>query len=67
MTVNKLNLYEVYGEYGAAGRHIKHNYYAQSPENAKKMFAKRIKRDYPYIWERMGFRNIHVNPIKKLS
>jgi len=56
-----LSKYYVIGDYGPQGdQSIIRNYLASSPENARLMFAERIKRESEYLWSRIGDRNISV-------
>lgn len=51
----------VYGEYGpVANDVISRNVYAQNEQNARVLFESFVTRNSPYLWNRIGQRNVWV-------
>lgn len=59
--------YRVGGDYGPqGGDYIEfHVLTSLGPKNACNLFALRIQRDYPWLWERMGLGNIEAFLVEK--
>ena len=55
--------YNVVGEYGPTGdMNISLDIEADNEGHAKNIFCETVERDHPVEWERMGRRNVYVQP-----